>query len=96
MYTCISEFSYSVFTATDSIIGISLDKYLGPRFKYYPSVFSEYTFMLPTFDQKYMGIDCANVLAANLVPVPGDKSTLLDKMIAEGKILYDHSKLVAR
>lgn len=86
--TCISEFSYSVFTATDSILGISLDKYLGPGYIYYPAVFQEYTFMIPTFDQKYMAIDCANVLGANIVPVPDDKSTLLDKMVAEGKILY--------
>ena len=86
--TCISEFSYSVFTATDSILCISLDKYLGPTYIYYPSVFEEYTFMIPTFDKKYMSIDCANVLAANIVPVPDDKSTLLDKMITEGKILY--------
>jgi hypothetical protein len=88
VFTCISEFSYSVFTATDSILGISLDKYLGSKYIYYPSVFSEYTFMIPTFDQKYMSIDCANVLAANIVAVPDDKSTLLDKMLAEGKILY--------
>ncbi len=86
--TCISEFSYSVFTATDSILGISLDKYLGPGYIYYPAVFQEYTFMIPTFDRKYMAIDCANVLGANIVPVPDDKSTLLDKMVAEGKILY--------
>ncbi len=86
--TCISEFSYSVFTASDSILGISLDKYLGPRYIYYASVFEETTFMLPTFDKKYMSIDCANVLAANIVPPPDDKSTLLDKMIAEGKILF--------
>lgn len=86
--TCISEFSYSVFTATDSILGISLDKYLGKDYIYYPSVFEETTFMIPTFDKKYMAIDCANVLASNIVPVPDDKSTLLDKMLAEGKILY--------
>ena len=86
--TCISEFSYSVFTASDSILAISLDKYLGKNYIYYPSVFQESTFMIPTFDKKYMAIDCANVLAANLVPVPDDKSTLLDKMIAEGKILF--------
>lgn len=88
VYTCISEFSYSVFTATDSILAISLDKYLGANYVYYPTIFQEYTFMIPTFDKKYMAIDCANVLAANLVPAPDDKSTLLDKMLAEGKILY--------
>jgi hypothetical protein len=86
--TCITEFSYSVFTATDSVLAISLDKYLGPKYVYYPAVFQQYMWMLPSFDEKYMAIDCANVLGAYLVPVPGDKSTLLDKMIAEGKILY--------
>ncbi len=86
--TCITEFSYSVFTATDSIVAISLDKYLGSEYIYYAAIFKEYTFMIPTFDKKYMAIDCANVLAANIVPVPDDKSTLLDKMIAEGKILF--------
>ncbi len=88
VYTCISEFSYSVFTATDSILAISLDKYLGSNYIFYASLFQQYTFMLRTFDQKYISIDCANVLVANLIPPPGDKSTLLDKMIAEGKILY--------
>jgi len=88
VYTCISEFSYSVFTATDSILGISLDKYLGEKYIYYPAVFQEYGYMIPTFEKRYMAIDCANVLAANLVPVPNEKSTLLDKMLAEGKILY--------
>ena len=88
IYTCISEFSYSVFTATDSMIGISLDKYLGKNYIYYPSIFQESSFMIPTFDKKYMAIDCANVLAANLVIAPDDKSTLLDKMLAEGKILF--------
>lgn len=94
VYTCISEFSYSVFTATDSVLGISLDKYLGMRFKYYPSIFQEITYMIPTFDKQYMSVDCANVLAANIVPVPGDKSTLLDKMLAEGKILYTIQSLL--
>jgi len=86
--TCISEFSYSVFTASDSFLAISLDKYLGKNYIYYPSVFQESSFMIPTFEKKYMAIDCANVLAANIVPVPNDKSTLLDKMVAEGKILF--------
>jgi len=86
--TCITEFSYAAFTVTDSIIGISLDMYLGSKYLYYPSVFPDYTFMFPTFDKKYMAIDCANVLANNLVAAPGDKSTLLDKMIAQGKILF--------
>ena len=92
--TCISEFSYSVFTATDSILAISLDKYLGPKYIYYPAIFQEYTFMIKTFDQKYMAIDCANVLISNIVPVPDDKSTLLDKMVAEGKILYAMKSLL--
>lgn len=92
--TCISEFSYSVFTVSDSIVGISLDKYLGKDYIYYPSVFPEYTFMLPTFDARYMAIDVANVLLANLVEAPDNKSTLLDKMVAEGKILYAMQSLL--
>lgn len=94
VFTCISEFSYSVFTATDSILGISLDKYLGANYVYYPAIFQEYTYMIPSFDKKYMTIDCANVLAANIVSPPSDKSTLLDKMLAEGKILYTIQSLL--
>lgn len=86
--TCITEFSIAAFTVTDSIIGISLDMYLGPKYKYYPSLFSEFSFMIPTFDKKYLAIDCVNVLADNLVVPPDEKSTLLDKMIAKGKTLY--------
>jgi len=88
VYTCVSEFSYSVFTATDSILGISLDKYLGPTYIYYQTIFPEFTYMITSFDQKYMAVDCANVLAANLITAPTDKSTLLDKMIIQGKLLY--------
>ncbi|MFN8282255.1 MAG: hypothetical protein U0U67_03525 [Chitinophagales bacterium] len=88
IYTCISEFSYSVFTISDSIIGLSLDKYLGANYMYYPSVFEQTSYMIPTFDKKYMAIDVANALASNVIAVPGDKSTLLDKMLTEGKILF--------
>jgi hypothetical protein len=31
---------------------------------------------------------CANALASNVIDAPNDKSTLLDKMLTEGKILY--------
>ncbi len=88
IYTCISEFSYSVFTIADSLIGISLDKYLGSKYIYYASVFQESSYMIPTFDKKFMAIDVANALASNVIDAPNDKSTLLDKMLTEGKILY--------
>ncbi len=87
IYTCVSGFSYSVFAVTDSIIGIALDKYLGANYIFYPSVIGS-SYIIPTLDKKYMAIDCANLLAKNIVLAPDDKSTLLDKMIAEGKILY--------
>ena len=86
--TCISEFQISTFTVADSILGISLDMYLGEKYIYYADIFKQYAFMIPTFDKKYMAIDCANVIATNLVKAPSDKSTLLDKMIAKGKIFY--------
>lgn len=86
--TCISEFQIGTFTVSDSIIGISLDMYLGKNYRFYADIFKQYTFMIPTFDKKYMAIDCATVLAFNLVPPPSDKSTLLDKMLAKGKMLY--------
>lgn len=92
--TCISEFSYSVFTVTDSIVGISLDKYLGPNYIYYADIFMEYSFMVPKFDKKYLAVDCANVLVANILPAPSDKSTLLDKMTTEGKLLYTLENLL--
>lgn len=86
--TCISEFQIASFTAGDSIIGISLDMYLGPKYIYYADIFQQYTFMIPTFDKKFLALDCANVLATNVITPPTDKSTLLDKMLAKGKILY--------
>lgn len=86
--TCISEFQIGAFTASDSIIGISLDMYLGAKYVYYADIFQQYTFMIPTFDKHFMSLDCANVLASNIIPPPSDKSTLLDKMLAKGKILY--------
>lgn len=88
VYTCISEFSYSVFTISDSLIGLSLDKYLGAKYMYYPAVFEDNSYMISTFDKKYMAIDCATAMASNIIAAPNDKSTLLDKMLTEGKILY--------
>ncbi len=86
--TCISEFQIATFTVSDSLIGISLDMYLGEKYRFYADIFKQFSFMIPTFDKKYMAIDCANVLANNLVKAPSDKSTLLDKMLAKGKIFY--------
>lgn len=86
--TCITEFQIGTFTVSDSLIGISLDMYLGKNYRFYADIFKQYTFMIPSFDKKFMALDCANVLATNVIPPPSDKSTLLDKMLAKGKVLY--------
>ncbi len=86
IYTCISGFNEQVFIS-DSLIGISLDKYLGPECKYYSML------DIPRYRQRRMfpemiPVDVMRLWGSGQFEIDRDAATLLDHMIYEGKLLY--------
>jgi hypothetical protein len=87
VYACISGFNQSLIL-TDSVIAISLDKYLGADYKLYDNLgFSKYMSRNMT-PQKILS-DCISTwTGGEWFFDPRKNNTLLSKMIHEGKILY--------
>lgn len=87
IYTCITEFAgFPAFTLGDSLLGICIDDYLGSKYMYYPNFFHDY--QLYSLDKPFIKIHAMNVMATNQIDAPTPQSTLLDKIIIYGKILY--------
>jgi hypothetical protein len=86
VYFTLSGFNESVFTA-DSLVGISLDKYLGRECVWYDML------DLPLYKQRKM---IPEMIPAEVMytwgmtefPIGGEATTLLDYMVYEGKLLY--------
>ena len=94
IYFCQSGFNESVFTA-DSIVGISLDKYLGADCYYYDLL------DFPQFRQRKMipGMIPSDVMytwGMTEFPIYEEAATLLDHMIYEGKLLYFTEAMLPR
>lgn len=94
VYFCLSGFNESVFTA-DSIVGISLDKYLGADCYYYDLL------DLPQFRQRKMipemiPSDVMYTWGMTEFPIQEEATTLLDHMIYEGKLLYFTEAMLPR
>ncbi len=86
IYTCISGFNESVFTA-QGIIGISLDKYLGSGYRYYPLL------DIPRYRQRKMipamiPSDVMYTWGMTEFPISPEATSLVDHMVHEGKLLY--------
>lgn len=86
VYVCVSGFNESVF-AVNNLVGISLDKYLGPDIAYYTLL------GIPQYKQRRMEtamipVDAVNVWMRDLFPISETATTLLDHIIYEGVILH--------
>ncbi len=92
IYFCISGFNESVFTA-EKMIGISLDKYLGPGCSYYSLL------DFPKYRQRKM---ITGMIAPDVVYTWGmtefetgsDATTLADHMVYQGKLMVFMEKLL--
>ncbi len=78
--------------ATDSIIGIGLDKYLGNDYKYY------FKLGLPLYQinkmtKHYIAIDAMRYYLSGLFTFPFEQDNVLSRMIYEGQIQYLLKKL---
>lgn len=86
IYTYVAPFVYKCFVDSN-ILAWELDMYLGPKFKYYPSLHYP-LYMIRKFRHEYMVPDMLKVIMENLFPPPDPMPHLLAHMIYNGKILY--------
>jgi hypothetical protein len=85
IYTCISGFNEPVFIS-GKMLGISLDKYLGPGCEFYSLL------GIPQYKQRKMkpemiAGDVIQAWVKSVFPISREATTLCDNMVYEGKIL---------
>lgn len=81
----IAEFAHGAITYND-ILGIGIDNYLGPQYPYYASFYPQ--FMIGRLTKNFISINAMQAMATDLLPEAVQKTSLLDKMIYNGKVLY--------
>jgi hypothetical protein len=85
--TYISGFNQSIVT-TDTLIGISLDKYLGDRCPFYPMLGIP-RYIIARMTPEYIPVDCARAWAITQYPLNDSAGNiLLSNIIYEGKLIY--------
>lgn len=87
IYTCISGFNQSVFTA-ENIIGIGLDKYLGRDCVYYKMLNSTPQYKILNMHKDKIVSDVAYTWGLTEFDNGSNATTLLDNMIYQGKLMY--------
>lgn len=91
-YTQISGFNQSMVVG-DSILGISLDKYMGPDYAPYKKFF--FSGQIEQMDQRRIVPDCIQLWLESKYPVPhGPHASLLDLMIHLGKLNWITAQIV--
>src|SRR5699024_11070851 len=86
--TFISGLSNYGAITVDSILGVGLDMFLGADFPLYQKISPPYPdYLLRRFNEKNLIPSCIKTIAQNLFPTPKG-GTLLDQMVAKGKVLY--------
>lgn len=87
IYTCISGFNQSVFTA-ENIIGVSLDKYLGRECEYYRMLNSTPRYKVLNMHKGKIASDVAYAWGITEFEHTNTGTTLLDNMVHQGKLMY--------
>ncbi|MDR1780413.1 MAG: gliding motility protein GldB [Tannerella sp.] len=85
VYMHVSGFGQNLLVA-DSLLSISIDKYLGADYPLYQDFF--YDFQRQRMKPDYVAIDYLAAWLMSEYPFTGDDRVLLDRMIYEGKIKY--------
>jgi hypothetical protein len=86
VYTCISGLNEAVVLA-DSLIGISLDKYLGADFDYYPRLGLP-AYKIRNMHQQKIVPEALYFWAMTEYPISVQASKVIESMIYEGSLLY--------
>ena len=92
LITYVAPFNYNMM-ATDSILGIGLDMYLGDNYKYYPTAgFPLYK--IKKLKKEFIVIDAMNSWLQSDYELDISKNDLLNNMVHEGKMIYATSLLL--
>ncbi|WP_430971792.1 hypothetical protein [Sunxiuqinia rutila] len=86
IYTCISGLNQSVVLA-DSLIGISLDKYLGADSPYYPSL-GIANYKIQNMHPQKIVSDAMHFWGATEFPISNRASKVIENMVYQGSLLY--------
>jgi hypothetical protein len=89
VYTCLTGFNYSIIAA-DSVLGISLDRYLGAGCEYYPRL-GIYSYISARMSPEYILPDCMYGWAASEWVYDSARysnDNVLSRIIHEGKLKY--------
>ena len=86
VYTCVSGFNQSVVLA-DSLIGISLDKYLGADSNYYPRLGLP-VYKIRNMNPKKIVPDAMYFWAMTEYPINPSASKVIENMIYQGSLYY--------
>jgi len=93
IYTWISEFGPAVSTLDSSVIGISLEMYLGKDFVYYPSLeFPQY--MIRNFEEDFIPINVMKAVWSSHARWDEKDQKLIDHMLERGKELHFLEKVL--
>ena len=87
IFTMISGFNQSVVTA-ENIVGISLDKYLGRDYSYYPKLSNIHLYKITNMHPKKIPSDIAYAWGITEFDESRHTTTLLDNIIYQGKLMY--------
>ncbi|MBC8048125.1 MAG: hypothetical protein H7Y00_15105 [Fimbriimonadaceae bacterium] len=88
IYTYIAPFVYQVVMG-DSVIGIELNMFMGKNFAYYSSFAANLPqYILYNFERRNIPVQVMRMMMDKKIPNRGAEATLLDDMVAEGKMLY--------
>lgn len=87
IFTTISGFNQSVFTARD-IIGVSLDMYLGRDYDYYKKLRTVPQYKMKNMHPQKLVPDVAYAWGLTEFDRPDETTTLLDHIVNQGKLMY--------
>lgn len=87
VFTCLTEFGVGVFSTSDTIMGVSLDMYLGEGNKYY-SVEIWPAYIQHNMNRENIVPNLLKNFIRNSVLPQREPETLLDHMIRQGKEVY--------
>jgi hypothetical protein len=91
IYSQISALNESVVVG-DSILGFSIDKYMGEDYPLYKRFF--YDYQRKSMKPERILPDCFNFYLLSEYPYPEDKGRLLDRMLHRGKLEYIVSEIL--
>jgi len=94
VYTLMSGFNRKMITS-DTILAISLDKYLGRDEEMY-FLLGTHRYLRQTMDRKYLAVDCMRAWIYTEFPFENVTENVLNNILYEGKVMYAVHRLLPK